>query len=162
MATFDKKAHATRIDAPTADESLRCVIGLFNGLTNSEVEGDRLVAMFLFATEGPDVRLALLLDCFIVGLHTYEVCDGPFFAAANIAQIRELVRVADECQTRLLADGRPPAIGDNLKILYCCRPAPRTDDKLLPHDAAEELLKHYWAQPVPGTREEFLHLFEDV
>lgn len=161
MAIFDKKAHATRIGASSADESLRCVIGLLNGLTNSEVEGDRLAAMFLFATEGPDVRLALLIDCFISGLRTYEVLDGPVFTAANIAQIRELLRVADECQTRLLADGRPPSIGDNLKVLYCRRPAPRTDDKLLPHDAAEELLRHFWGAPVPRPdSQEFLRLFE--
>jgi hypothetical protein len=164
MAYFDPKAHADRIQAaPTSEESVTRVIGLFNGLVNSKVGGDRLKAIYLFATEGPDVHLALVMDCYIVGLHTYEVVDGPVFTALDIEQIRELLRVIDEYQLKLLADGKPPFIGDNLKVLYCGRPAPGTDDKLLPHDAADTLLKHFWASPVHRpSSEEFLRLFSDA
>jgi hypothetical protein len=161
MAYFDPKAHADRIPAAsTVEENLMRVVGLFNGLTNSELESDRLKAIFLFATEGPDVHLAVVMDCYISNLHTYEVVDGPIFSATDVEPIRELLRVVDQCQARLLADGKPPVIGDNLKILYCGRPAPRTDDRVLPHDAADTLLKHFWVSPVPRpSSEEFLRLF---
>ncbi|OJA84432.1 hypothetical protein [Burkholderia ubonensis] len=164
MAYFDLAAQADRIPlASSVEESLLRMIGLFNGLTSSKLESDRLKAIYLFATEGPDVRLAVIMDCYIANLHIYEVVDGPIFTAGNIKHIRELLCVADEFQAKLLADGRPPTIGDNLKVLYCGRPAPRTDDKIQPHDAAEELLKHFWASSVPRPRgEEFLRLFESV
>ncbi|WP_146166254.1 hypothetical protein [Trinickia symbiotica] len=164
MAYFDARAHAARIPvAPTAEESLRRVVGLLNGLMYSKAVGDRLIAIYLFATVGPDVHLVVVVDCYVVGLHTYEVADSPIVTAGKIEEIRELLRVVDQYQNKLLADARPPAIGDNLKVLYCGRPAPRTDAKIQPHDAAEELLKHFWASPVPRPdSEEFLRLFENA
>lgn len=101
----------------------------------------------------------MVIDCYISNLHTYEVVDGPLFTASGIEQIRELLRVVDAFQAKLLADGKPPVIGDDLKVLYCRRPAPRTDDKVSPHDAADSLLKHFWSSPVPRpSSEEFLRL----
>jgi hypothetical protein len=164
MAYIDSNAHTVRISlGTTASESLIRVIDLFNALANSKLKSDRLKAIFLFATEGSNVHLVIVMDCYISDLHTYQILDGPVFAAANIELIREFLHVADECQTKLLADGKPPIIGDNLKVLYCGRPAPRTDEMDLPYDAADALLKHFWVSSVPRPNSEgFLRLFENA
>ncbi|WP_146166262.1 hypothetical protein [Trinickia symbiotica] len=135
MAWFDQNASARRFEAsPTADESLGRFINVIDGLTTSKRE--RLHHIYLFATERPDVRLVIVMY-YDAGRATYDVIDGPVFTAANINQICSVLHVADN-----FADGRPLAAGDNPKVFYCGKPAPRTDD-IHPFDAAKELVDHF-------------------
>jgi hypothetical protein len=154
MAYFDENASAQRFEpSSTVEQSLERFINLFEGLANSEVIGDRLRGMFLFATEGPDVRLAAVVDCEICGLRTYEVLDAPIFTSANIEQIHEIVRVTDKYQAKLTEVGITA-------VFYCSKPAPRTDNQIHPFDAARELLAYYWNSFVAkANSEKFLQLF---
>ena len=162
MTFITKNASVRKFEqAETVNQSRKNFVTLFNGLVSTK----ELRNIFLFATEGPDVGLVVVMDCDIYGLQNIIVIDGSVFTSANMQQIRKIIKATDKYRFEVENESlQVEKVGKEIpKVIYATKRVQQIDDTYELPAAVEAFMKKFNNSPaITPSSKKFLRLFKST